>query len=172
MEDAAAGVAARVRARIAGDPWARSLGIEFLEIRPGYCRATMVLAAHMVNFQGAPHGGVIFSLADAVFGAACNADGEPAVALNVTISYLDAAAPGSRLHAEGRAVRQGRRAGFYDITVTTDDGRAVAVAHCVAHRIDGVPRRAPQAARPSEPRRKTQGTRPRRAGRAGPRSAR
>lgn len=127
-------VPAALRARIASDPWARTLGIEFLELRPGRCRVALTLAPHMVNFQGAPHGGVIFSLADVAFGAACNSHGEDAVALSVTISYLAAVAPGSRLVAEGREVKQGRRAGFYDITVTAEDGRVVAVAHCVSLR--------------------------------------
>jgi acyl-CoA thioesterase len=128
-------VPAAVFDRIRSDPWARSLGIEFLEIGAGSCRAALTLGPHMLNFQGTPHGGVIFSLADAVFSAACNSHGEAAVALTVTISYLAAVAPGSRLLADGREVRQGRRAGFYDITVATEDGRAVAVAHCVAHRV-------------------------------------
>lgn len=120
---------------IENDPWARTLGVEFLELQRGHCRVALQLQPHMVNFQGAPHGGVIFSLADIAFGAACNAHGEPAVALSVTISYLAAVGPGARLVAEGRERRQGRRAGFYDVTVTTGDGTLVATVHCVAHRI-------------------------------------
>ncbi len=132
---ARAAVPAALRARIESDPWARSLGVELLDLRPGYCRVAMRLRPRMVNFQGYPHGGVIFSLADVAFGAACNSHGEPAVALSVTISYLAAVAPGSRLIAEGREVKQGRRAGFYDVTVTAGDGTVVAVAHCIAHRV-------------------------------------
>lgn len=125
-------------ALIARDPWARSLGIEFLAIAPGRCRAALTLTRRMLNFQGAPHGGVVFSLADMVFGMACNAHGEAAVALTVTIQYLAAVAPGSRLVAEAREVKLGRRAAFYDVTVTADDGRPVALAHCVAQRL-GMP---------------------------------
>lgn len=124
-----------LRARIQSDPWARSLGIEYLDLRKGYCRVSLTLQSHMVNFQGYPHGGVIFSLADVAFGAACNSHGQPSVALNVTISYLAAVKPGSRLIAEGKARKQGHRAGFYDITVTTDDGTPVAAIHCVSHRV-------------------------------------
>jgi uncharacterized protein (TIGR00369 family) len=53
----------------------------------------------------------------------------------MTISYIAAARPGARLVAECREVRQGRRAGFYDISVTADDGRTIAFLHCVAHRV-------------------------------------
>jgi acyl-CoA thioesterase len=124
-------------ARLTGDPWARSLGIEFLELRRGYCRLALTLQPHMLNFQGTPHGGVVFSLADVAFSVACNSHGVPAVALSVTIHYLAAAPPGARLLAEGRERKQGRRAGFYDITVTTADGTPVAAVHCVAHRVAG-----------------------------------
>lgn len=44
----------------------------------------------MLNFHGLPHGGVIFSLADAAFAAACNSYGQAAVTLNVNISFLAA----------------------------------------------------------------------------------
>ncbi|MGH7278966.1 MAG: PaaI family thioesterase [Candidatus Rokuibacteriota bacterium] len=124
-----------LRRQIESDPWARSLGVEFLEIGRGHCRVALTLQPHMLNFQGFPHGGVIFSLADVAFSAACNSHGAPAVALSVTISYLAAVPPGSRLVADGRERKQGRRAGFYEITVTTEDGTTVATLHCVAHRV-------------------------------------
>ncbi|MGH7299160.1 MAG: PaaI family thioesterase [Candidatus Rokuibacteriota bacterium] len=127
-------------AQIARDPWAQWLGIEFLELRRGYCRVALTLGPHMLNHQGYPHGGVIFSLADVAFGAACNSHGETWVALTMTISFLAAVTPGSRLIAEGRARRQGRRAGFYDITVSTVAGVAVAAAHSVAHRVEAARR--------------------------------
>lgn len=136
MSDPTSDVSPEVRARILDDPWASALGIEFLEVRRGYCRAALRLAPHMVNHQQSPHGGVIFSLADAAFSAACNAHGLPAVALNMTISYLSATAPGARLVAEASARRQGRRAGFYDVLVSDGEGRLVATVHCVAHRVE------------------------------------
>jgi acyl-CoA thioesterase len=127
-------------AQIASDPWAQALGIEFLELARGYCRVALTLKPHMLNYQGYPHGGVIFSLGDVAFGAACNSHGATSVALSMTISFLAAVTPGSRLIAEARERRQGRRAGFYDITVSTEAGVAVAVVHCVAHRVDPAPR--------------------------------
>jgi uncharacterized protein (TIGR00369 family) len=94
--------------RIAADPYGRWLGIELLELRPGYCRAGLTLAPHMTNFHGSPHGGAIFSLADFVFGGACNGHGEPAVALTVTIQFHAAARVG-RLRGGGpRHARQAR----------------------------------------------------------------
>ena len=121
--------------QIQSDPWAQSLGVKFLELRRGYCRLRLTLQPHMVNFQGYPHGGVIFSLADIAFGSACNAHGVPAVALTMSISYLAAVPPTATLMAEGRERKQGRRAGFYEISVSTEDGTLVALVNCVAHRV-------------------------------------
>ncbi len=123
-----------LRRRLESDPWARTLGIEFLDVRRGHCRLRLQLRSHMVNFQGYPHGGVIFSLADVAFGAACNSHGEDAVALSVTINYLAAVTSEAVLVAEAHEVKQERRAGFYQMSVATEDGRAVARAHAVAHR--------------------------------------
>ena len=122
-----------LRDRIRNEPWAQALGIQYLDLRRGYCRVSLTLQPHMVNFQGRPHGGVIFTLADVAFGAACNAHGEDAVALNVAISYLAAVQPDSTLVAEARVTKQGRRAGFYAVEVSAEDGTLVALVHCVAH---------------------------------------
>lgn len=123
-----------LRARLQSDPWADSLGVEYLALEPGYCRLALSLRPHMVNFQGSPHGGVIFSLADAAFGAACNSHGDDAVALNLTINYLAAPPPGARLVAEARERKRATRTAFYDVTVTTPDGTLIAQLQCLAHR--------------------------------------
>ena len=133
--DRAPSIPTEIAEKIHADPWARALGIEYLDLGRGYCRLRLRLQRHMVNFQGFPHGGVIFSLADVAFGAACNSYGEPAVALSVTIDFLAAVTAEAVLVAEARAVKQGRRAGFYEVSVTTEDGQAVAAAHCIAHRV-------------------------------------
>ena len=131
----ASGVPAALKARLESEPWAHALGVEFEEIGPGYCRVALTLQPHMLNYQGYPHGGVIFSLADVAFGAACNSHGETAVALTMTITFLATVAPGSRLIAEGQERRQGRRAGFYDIRVRTAGGAPVASVSCLSHRV-------------------------------------
>ena len=128
-------VPAEIRAGIEADPWTRALGIQILALGRGFCRVGLTVQPHMVNFQGYPHGGVIFSLADTAFGAACNSHGKTAVALNMTISFLTAVPAGSRLVAEAREIKQGRQAGFYQVSVTSGKGVLVAQVHCVAHTV-------------------------------------
>jgi acyl-CoA thioesterase len=128
------GEAAERAAALQREPWAQELGVEYLELGPGRCRVALTLRPSMLNHQGSPHGGVIFSLADVAFGAACNSRGGTWVALSMTISYLTAAPAGARLVAEARERRHGRRAGFYDVTVSAD-GSTIAAVHGVAHRV-------------------------------------
>ena len=120
--------------RISQDPFAKWLGMELQELRPGYSRLTMTVTPRMLNFHGIPHGGAVFSLADAAFAAASNSYGQTALALSMTISYLAATGAGAHLVAEAQELRKGHRAGFYQITVKTEGGELVATCQAVVHR--------------------------------------
>ncbi len=119
-----------LKSKIAADPFTRSLGIELLTLRPGYSRVAMTLQPHMLNFHGIPHGGAIFSLADAAFGAAGNSHGQVAVALSMTINFRTTVPSGTRLQAEAVEQSLGGRTGLYRITVTADDEEKTLVALC------------------------------------------
>jgi len=116
------------------DRFARSLGIELLELRPGYSRAGMTLQPHMVNGLGTTHGAAIFALADFAFATACNAHGRAAVALSMDIHFLNSPPSGARLLAEGVEVRCGQRTGLYRMTVTDEEGHLIAELHGMAYR--------------------------------------
>jgi acyl-CoA thioesterase len=120
--------------KISQDPFAKWMGIELQELRPGYSRVAMTLTPQMMNFHGIPHGGAIFSLADAAFAAASNSHGQTAVALSMTIHYMAAVEPGTRLVAEAQELRKGNRTGFYQITVKTEAGDLVAACQAVVYR--------------------------------------
>lgn len=124
----------QVSQRISQDPYARSLGIELLELREGYSRVAMIIEEHMLNFLGIPHGGVIFSLADTAFAAAGNSHGQVAVALNVSINFLASVPLGTRLCAEAREESLGHRTALYRLSVTTEDGKPVALGHGTVYR--------------------------------------
>jgi acyl-CoA thioesterase len=120
--------------RVSQDPFARFLGIELLELREGYSKVAMTVGEHMLNFHGIPHGGVIFSLADAAFAAASNSYGQMAVALNVSINFLAAVPVGTRLYAEATEENLGRRTALYRLAVTLEDGTPVALCHGTVYR--------------------------------------
>lgn len=115
------------------DLYARHLGIDLLELRPGYSRTRLTIAEHMLNGLGLPHGAVIFALADFAFATACNSHGRVAVALSMDIHYLSSPQTDSRLTAEAVEVRRGQHTGLYHISVVDDGGNPIADLHGMAY---------------------------------------
>lgn len=124
----------RIFQQMSQDPFACFLGIELLELREGYAKAALTVQEHMLNCHGIPHGGVIFSLADAAFAAASNSHGQRSVALNVSMNFLAAVPVGTRLYAEGTEESLGRRTALCRLAVTTEDGTLVALGHGLVYR--------------------------------------
>lgn len=120
--------------KISQDPFAIWMGMDLEELTPGHARVAMTLTPAMLNFNGIPHGGAIFSLADAAFAAASNSHGQMAVALSMTIHYLAAAELGTHLVAEAQELRKGHRSAFYQMTVRTEEGEVIAICQGVVHR--------------------------------------
>ena len=111
------------------DPYARYLGAEIVAITSGYARVEMVISAEHTNFHGTTHGGIIFSLADIAFSAACNSHGTTTLALNVDISFLQATQIGDKLVAEARELSLNGPIGLYELTVKHGE---VLIAQCQA----------------------------------------
>jgi acyl-CoA thioesterase len=120
---------------VAGDPFARSLGVELIEVAPGYSKVAMTVRDDMLNSHDTAHGGAVFSLADAAFAVASNSHGPLAVALEISVNYVAPAHSGVRLIAEAQEESLGRRIGVYRLQVTTEDGTLVAVAQATAYRM-------------------------------------
>jgi len=128
----------RIRARCEKEPYPKLLGIEVLEIQPGYARVSMDFESRMQNIFGMLHGGAVFSLLDEAFQLACNARGELAVAQQVNTYFLAAASPGARLIAEAKEVNATRKTALYDVRVFEEEGeRLLATAQALAYRKGG-----------------------------------
>jgi acyl-CoA thioesterase len=108
---------ASAEAMWASDNASRSLGMELLEVGPGYARMAMTLTDAMANGHGLAHGGYIFTLADSAFAFACNTYGERVVAAQCSITFLRPGKTGHRLIATAREVARSGRSGIYDVTV-------------------------------------------------------
>jgi acyl-CoA thioesterase len=122
-----------VVAQMKKDAFARELGIELLELEPGRAKVRMQVGPEHRNSVGMVHGGVVFSLADYAFAAACNSHGTVAVAINVNVSFLRPA-KGKVLEAEALEVSKSRSLGTYDVTVKDGEGRLVSVFRGMAFR--------------------------------------
>ena len=106
---------------IEDDRCANALGIRFAELAPGRAAAGLIVREDMLNGHGTCHGGIMFTLADAVFAVLSNSRGARAVAQFCSIAYMRPAKLGDQLMAVGtESIVSGRR-GIYDITVSCGD---------------------------------------------------
>lgn len=128
------GTRTEIRKHLQKDKFAKFLGIELVEVRDGYAKCTMTVAEEMLNSHGSTHGGAIFTLADYAFAAACNSYGQVAVALQVSINFLEAVKTGARLVAEAKEESLSARIGLYRLLVTDESGTLVAAAQATAYR--------------------------------------
>lgn len=121
----------------AKDRASAGLGMEITEIAPGRATLTMRVRPEMLNGHGICHGGFIFTLADSAFAFACNSHNRLTVAQQNQITYLAPGKAEERLTAEAREVSLTGRSGIYDVTVTGEDGRQVALFRGLSRTIKG-----------------------------------
>lgn len=119
-------VPAAVRERIAADPFCDLLGIDLVALSPGRAETRLSITEDLRNFHGTPHGGAIYSLADAAFAAASNSHDETALAMETNVSYLDAVDVGTTLAATAEETHSSRRTAEYEVVVTDENGDRVA----------------------------------------------
>jgi acyl-CoA thioesterase len=111
---------AAINTHIQKDAFARLLNAQVQIVKPGHSRVSLTVTEQMTNFHGMTHGAVVFALGDMAFAAAGNSRGQVAVALNVSICFLNPSKVGDRLVAEARECHLGGRTGLYEITVVEE----------------------------------------------------
>ncbi len=124
-------------AMYANDRCAVNLGIEPIDVRPGFAVCTMVVRPEMTNGNGLCHGGMIFLLADTAFAYACNSRNQVTVAAGCSIDFVAPAAMGDRLTAVGEEQSLRGRTGLYDITIRNQDEEVIAFVRGRSHRVRG-----------------------------------
>jgi acyl-CoA thioesterase len=112
-----------VAERIRGDAYCDTLGIDLTLLEPGFAVTELVVTDDLLNFHGTPHGGAVYSVADAAFAAASNSRGDPAVALETNVSYLNAVDAGDTLTATAEETHVGGRTAEYEVVVTSGGER-------------------------------------------------
>lgn len=116
--------------KFAADKFAtKQTGAVIEEAAPGASRCSMVITPDHLNANGTVMGGAIFTLADLAFAAAANVGGLNTVAVSSHIDYMRAGKGEGTLYAEAKCRKTGRNFGFYEITITDDTGREIAVVN-------------------------------------------
>ncbi len=122
-------------ARSEKEPFRSKLGLEILDIQPGAAKVALEFTPDLKNIFGKLHGGAVFSLLDEAFQLACNAHGQVAVALQVSIHYLAPADDGARLIAEVTESNATRKTALYEARVYQEDGKRLATGQALAYRV-------------------------------------
>lgn len=120
------------------DPASQALGMRLSEIRPGYARMTMTVREDMLNGHQSCHGGYVFMVADSAFAFACNSHNHVTVGAGCAIEYLAPGRLGDVLTAEAMEQALSGKIGVYDVKVSNQDGRIVALMRGKSHRIGGL----------------------------------
>ncbi|MGI6648078.1 MAG: hotdog fold thioesterase [Bacillota bacterium] len=116
------------------DALAKLLGIQIIDIQPGYARTHLEVNSNLVNALGMTHGSTVFALVDMALAAASNSRDKVAVAQNVSIHFMKATHPGDQLYATATEENLTNRTGIYRIVVENEAGEKIAVATGTAYR--------------------------------------
>lgn len=111
---------------MADDAFSRWLGIEVLEVKPGYVKIQMFVRPEMNNGFSITHGGITYSLADSAFAFASNSHGRVAVAMETNISYLKKVSSGDTLTATAEQLSLGNTVGVYNVHISNQEDEKVA----------------------------------------------
>lgn len=111
------------------DEASRSLGMTIDSVDDGSATVSMVVRDDMVNGLDVCHGGLVFALADSAMAFASNSGNHASLATSASIDWLAPGRLGRTLTASATTVRQGRRAGLFDVVVVDDEAVTVAVFH-------------------------------------------
>ncbi|MFJ3057126.1 hydroxyphenylacetyl-CoA thioesterase PaaI [Herbaspirillum sp. NPDC087042] len=136
-EQAQALAEATVQAMYPRDNASQALGLKILDVGPGHARMSMLVRGDMLNGHATCHGGFIFCLADSTFAFACNSRNLNTVASGCSIEYVAPAFRNDVLTAHAQERMLAGRTGVYDITVSNQDGKLIALFRGKSYRIKG-----------------------------------
>lgn len=117
------------------DRFATDNGMRIDELSEDGCVCSMELTEAHHNAYGGLMGGVIFTLGDFAFAVSSNNAHQPTVALNVNVNFT-AQPKGKRLIARSKCVKSGRTTCVYEIAISDETGRAVALFVGTGYKLD------------------------------------
>lgn len=115
--------------RYKNDLTMRRMGIEIVEMKPGWARQEMPYIEELhANSIGGVHGGILFTLADSVGATAAATRGNLVTTSDGTIHFLNAAIRPEKLIGIASELKCGRRLLVYDVRILDDKGKLIAQA--------------------------------------------
>jgi acyl-CoA thioesterase len=108
-----------------GDCFAAINGIQLLECKPGYAKASVEIGPDHLNGAGVVHGGLMFTMADFAFAAAVNSYGKVTLSISTSMSYFDKSTEGI-LIAEAREIARSNKLIHCDVSIREESGKLLA----------------------------------------------
>jgi acyl-CoA thioesterase len=116
------------------DYFRKHIGVEILDAKDGYAKASLKITKEHTNSAGMTHGGVIFALADCVFAEAVNFGEKQAVAVQVSINFIRPSSEGDMLTAEAIRISEGKNFSLCDVKISKEN-RLIASFSGLAYRL-------------------------------------
>ncbi|MGI5912974.1 MAG: PaaI family thioesterase [Syntrophomonadaceae bacterium] len=107
------------------DRFAAYIGAKLIKVEPGYALGQLEIADKHLNAVNIVQGGVIFTLADYVFGAASNSYGHVALSINANISYYKPP-KGKIITAEAREISATKKIANYNVDIFDEKHNLIA----------------------------------------------
>lgn len=116
-----------IKNRFAKDCFAtKTAGVEIAAAEPGKAVCVLPIHSGLLNANGVPMGGALFTLADFAYAVAANGCSEANyVSQNISMTFL-APAKGKILTAEAACLKEGHRTCLYQVDISDDAGTYVA----------------------------------------------
>lgn len=124
-----------VAAMLQHDHCTKEMGMEVVDVAKGSATVIMRVTQAMLNGHSSCHGGMLFALGDSAFAFACNSENQAAVAAGCSIEYIRPAFEGDQLTAVAQVKTQGKITGTYDVEISNQHNKLVALFRGKSHRI-------------------------------------
>lgn len=118
------------------DSFSQWLGIEILQVDLGSCELKATVNEDMLNGHQTLHGGITYSLSDSALAFASNSRGVHCVSVETSISHIRKCYAGDILTVKAQEVHRGKTLGIYDIVVTNQEKKKVALFKGTVHVFD------------------------------------
>jgi acyl-CoA thioesterase len=118
------------------DFFSQWLGIECIEIDKGKCILRMTVKKEMLNGFAIAHGGISYSIADSALAFASNSHGKKSVSVETSISHIESLKEGDVITASAEEMNVSNKIGVYQITITNQHNRKVALFKGTVYRTD------------------------------------
>lgn len=109
------------------DAFSQWMDVKIIEIKAGFCQLKATIKAEMVNGFMIAHGGISYSLSDSALAFASNTYGKKCVSIETSISHTRPAKINDVLTATCTELNRGKTIGVYQVIVTNQEGKKVAV---------------------------------------------